>query len=213
MILLCTNRVEGETDMTCIIGLVDAGRVIIGADSVGADVSTYQVNTRKDEKVFTGTTGDGSPFAVGFTSSFRFGQILRYGLEIPKREDDVDLMKFLTVDFINELRATLKRYGFAKKESEQESSDGVFLLGYAGRLFEIGWDYQVGENLCGYAAIGSGAQIALGALHATNGVIANPVERVLLALRAAEAHNAYVEGPMHLVEICRGHRKVIVCDG
>jgi hypothetical protein len=44
---------------------------------------------------------------------------------------------------------------------------GPFLVGVRGCLFEVGEAYQVGELAAGYSAVGCGAEIALGALHAT----------------------------------------------
>lgn len=57
--------------MTCIVGLVDGDRVILGGDSAG--IAGWHLQLRADEKVFRN-----GPYAIGFTTSFRMGQILRY---------------------------------------------------------------------------------------------------------------------------------------
>jgi len=63
--------------MTCIVGIQHDGRVYIGGDSAG--VAGYSITSRADAKVFTV-----GPYVMGFTSSFRMGQLLRYGLKAPK---------------------------------------------------------------------------------------------------------------------------------
>lgn len=70
--------------MTCIVGLVDQGNVWIGGDSAG--VGGYDLMLRADQKVFR--NGD---FLMGFTSSFRMGQLLRYKLSPPKLHSDDDI--------------------------------------------------------------------------------------------------------------------------
>jgi hypothetical protein len=55
--------------MTCIVGLRQGGKVFIGGDSAG--ISGWDVTVRADPKVFLS-----GPYAMGFTSSFRLGQLL-----------------------------------------------------------------------------------------------------------------------------------------
>jgi ATP-dependent protease HslVU (ClpYQ) peptidase subunit len=172
--------------MTCIVGLVDEGKVYIGGDSAGVN-GNWDLTVRADSKVFF--TG---PFLMGFTSSFRMGQLLRYAFVPPPHQPDVDLYRYMTVDFINAVRDCLKTGGWAKKDGEKESG-GVFLVGYRGHLFEIESDYQVGEAHDAYMAVGSGDSVALGALYATQKL--PPLVRVRLALEAAERWNAGVRGP------------------
>ena len=57
--------------MTCIVGLIDGRRVWMGGDSAG--VSGLDITVRADAKVFR--NGD---FLIGFTSSFRMGQLLAF---------------------------------------------------------------------------------------------------------------------------------------
>lgn len=180
--------------MTCIVGLVEKGEVHIGGDSAG--VAGYDLAVRADRKVFR--NGD---FVMGFTTSFRMGQLLACAFTPPKRHLDQDVYKFMVTDFVDAVRDCFKRGGFAEREREAESG-GTFLVGYAGRLFEIGSDYQVGENTEPYSACGCGGQVAMGALHATKGMGMSPDQRIIAALRAAETFSAGVRGPFH-VEVLR----------
>ncbi|MFH0902328.1 MAG: hypothetical protein V2A73_16980 [Pseudomonadota bacterium] len=176
--------------MTCIVGLVEEGTVYIGGDSAG--VSGLDLTVRADEKVFRS-----GPFLMGFTSSFRMGQLLRYALTPPLHDPEMDIDKYMVTVFVNAVRQCLKDGGYARKEHEVESG-GTFLVGYKGRLFEINGDYQVGRPLDGYAAVGCGAQIAHGALFAS--AERPPEKRVLMALDAAERFSAGVRRPF-MVEV------------
>lgn len=104
----------------------------------------------------------------------------------------MEIEEYLVTTFINAVRDCLKSGGFAKKEDEQEEG-GTFLVGFRGRLFEVQDDYQVTESVNGYAAVGSGARIALGSLYATPHLM--PEQRIELALQAASQYDAYVRPP------------------
>lgn len=173
--------------MTCIVGLVDSGTVYIGGDSAGT--SDWHLTIRADRKVFR--NGD---FIMGFTSSFRMGQLLAHSFSPPPRRQGTLTYAYMVTDFIDGVRECLKRGGFAKKDNDQETA-GTFLVGYDSRLFEINSDYQVGESVCGYLTAGCGRDIALGSLHSSTG---DPSSRVFAALTAAEHFNAGVRGPFHI---------------
>ena len=176
--------------MTAIAGLVHDGRVLIGADSGG--VGGWIVNVRKDSKVFTN-----GAYVMGFTTSFRMGQLLRWSFK-PPAPGKGSLERFMCTTWVDAVRAALRDGGWAKKDAEQEKG-GEFLVGVRGRLFVVAEDFQVGEHVDGYAAAGSGEQLALGALSATEHLGLDPEKRVLSALEAAERHNIGVRGPFHLV--------------
>lgn len=175
--------------MTCIAGLVHDGRVYIGGDSAGVD-GRLHLTVRADRKVFRN-----GPFVMGFTSSFRMGQLLAHALEPPRRHPDDDVYAYMVKDFINAVRQCLKDGGWAQKREEQEIA-GDFLVGYAGRLFLISGDYQVGENADGIAACGCGDMLALGALVATTDK--EPEDRIMTALSVAERFSGGVRAPFHV---------------
>jgi ATP-dependent protease HslVU (ClpYQ) peptidase subunit len=176
--------------MTAIAGFVHNNEVWIGGDSAGVG-GDYSLVVRRDEKVFR--KGE---FLIGFTSSFRMGNLLRYKFQPPQRNADQDVYEYMVTSFVDALRQCFKDGGFAKKENEVERG-GVFLVGYMGRLFQIEGDYQVGEAADGYDAVGCGDSIVIGALHATAG-LDDPEARMKIALGAAECHSAGVRGPFHI---------------
>lgn len=176
--------------MTCIVGLVCDGDVYIGGDSAGA--TGYDLVVRSDRKVFR--NGD---FVFGFTSSFRMGQLLAHGFEVPVRRPECDVMSYMVTDFIDAVRARLKHGGFSATKDSVETG-GTFLVGYAGRLFHISDDFQVGESSHGFDACGCAATIALGSLQSTRSW-SHPLDRLKESLEAAEIFSAGVRSPFNFL--------------
>ena len=178
--------------MTCIVGYVDklSNKVYIGGDSAGMG-SYYDLTIRSDEKVFK--NGD---YLMGFTSSFRMGQLLRYSLNPPNLELGEDINKFMCTKFVDAVRQCLKDGGYASKDKEEESG-GTFLVGYKGHLFRVEDDYQVAIPADGYVAIGCGDLIAKGAMYVMDEyfVTKSPETKVRCALLATERFSAGVSGP------------------
>ena len=179
---------------TCIVGLVNKGIVYMGGDSAG--VSGYDITTRVDTKVFIKETGS-EKMLIGYTSSFRMGQLLRFSFLAPKRPTGMDVYEYMATDFINYVRHSFKEGGFAANKEGVESG-GTFLVGYCGRLFTIHNDYQVGENVYGYDACGCGKDYAMSSLYSTNGLIKNPEKRLKIALSSAEEFSGGVKGPFNI---------------
>lgn len=177
--------------MTCIVGIVDKGRVYIGGDSAG--VGGWSMAVRVDQKVF-----ENSGFLFGFCGSFRMGQLLQHAFIPPPMPEGKDLTAYMVTDFIDAVRDCFLQGGFAERRKEVETG-GFFLVGTRGRLFQIESDYQVGERANGWDAIGCGEDIALGVLHATQGRA--PTKRIQAALDAAVEYSAGVRGPFHILSI------------
>lgn len=177
--------------MTCIIGLAHEGKVYLAGDSAG--VAGYDLQISKTPKVFVN-----GPFLIGYTASFRMGQLLEHAFAPPKRHPDMDVMRFMVTDFVDTVRNCFKNGGFAWRQNEAEKA-GFFLVAYEGRLFEIQEDYQVFESRTGIAAVGYGNQVALGAMYALHDK--PPEERVTAALAIVERCSAGVAGPFHVVSL------------
>jgi hypothetical protein len=178
--------------MTAVVGLVHNGTVHLGGDS--AAPQGWDLIVRADPKVFAV-----GPYVVGFTTSWRMGQVLRFAFKPPKPPAD-HLDRFMSTVLVDAARDALKAAGFARKDHEQEEG-GTWLVGVAGRLFAIHGDYQVAESADGYTAVGCGAQVAHGVLYATPSM--PPGRRLQLALEAAQRHSAGVRGPFRYVKTRR----------
>lgn len=176
--------------MTCIAAVVHKNTVYMGGDSAFVS-GWYGLVVRPNEKVFE---RDGVLFGVA--GSPRAINLLRYHLQVATAPGD-DLPAYMATTFVDAMRDCFKIGGYAEKENEVEGITSSILVGIGGRLFEYDADYQV-QEVQDYAAIGSGGQVALGALYASEG--RNPQYRVQTALEAAERFNAGVRGPFQIVK-------------
>ncbi len=164
--------------MTCIIGLKcrESGKVYIGGDSAGSDGENVQV--RAERKVFQ--VGE---FLIGFTTSFRMGNLLRYSFVPPKQHlKEMNDFAFIVSQFIPAVQECLDKGGWTKVENCQ-SQGGTFLLGYRDELYLIENEFSVGKLVDNIAAIGCGDQVALGAMYAMPKV--PPKKRIIEALKIA----------------------------
>ena len=191
--------------MTCIVGVVDDDKVIMGGDSAG--VAGLHVVTRTDPKVFKN-----KEYLIGFTSSFRMGQILMFA-DLPKcevKKPDA-VYKFMVTKFVPAIRKIFKKEGYLKKTNEVESG-GTFLVAVKGQLFSICGDFQVGAERYSYAAVGCGDEIAYGSLHGTAAAdhendlkdecpLLGGRHRVTLALEAASQFSGGVCPPFTILEM------------
>lgn len=176
--------------MTVIVGLVENGVVHLGGDSQGT--GGYSKTTRLDPKVFKR-----GPFVIGFTSSFRMGQILRHRLETPVHPEGMSDHEYMVTLFIDKVRGCLKDAGYAKRTNEVEEG-GCFLVGYRGVLYQVESDYQVGIPAAPYEAVGCGDDLAKGAMYAQDPNL-KPEHRIRVALEAAAKFSAGVGAPFHFV--------------
>lgn len=180
--------------MTCIVGLVDKGTVYMGGDSAG--VAGYSISVRADEKVFIN-----GPFIMGFTSSFRMGQLLRYKFKCPEQTTDQTDMEYMVITFIDAVRELFSENGFGSMQDKADNKGGNFLVGYKGNLYNIDNDFQVGRPSINYDSVGCGSDIAMGALYASSGKKAEA--RVELALTAASEFSAGVVAPFTILKLSK----------
>lgn len=173
--------------MTCIVGVEHAGGVTIGGDAAAS--SDNLTGCRVGSKVFRV-----GPYLIGYTSSFRMGDLLRYALQPPAPKTPKHLDRQMVTEFIDSVRECLKDGGYARTTDQQESA-GEFLVAVTGRLYEIGSDYQVGRPLEGYTAIGSGSLLAIGSLATTADSKLTPRQRAVAALNASARHDPFVNPP------------------
>jgi ATP-dependent protease HslVU (ClpYQ) peptidase subunit len=162
--------------VTCIVGIVTPERkVVLGGDSAGSN--GFGIHTRRDPKVFKN-----GEFVIGYTTSFRMGQLLRFSFAQPDVKEGIDPYEYMVKAVVPAIMR-------------------VFLIGWRGGLYRIEEDFQVAVEGHDFAAVGSGMYVAEGALYATRehpGI--TPMERLRIALEAAVEFNAGVRGPFTYVE-------------
>lgn len=177
--------------MTCIVGFVEGNTVWMGGDAAGTNDWLHQ-DLYERPKVFR---NDGA--LIGSCGSARQADLLLHVLKVPDHDPRMTIEKYMVKVFIDAVRECFKAGGVGGVKEGVEQSQGHFLVGYKGSLFAIYDDYQVREPRTKYAAVGCGAQIALGALFASDHV-AGGRDRVEIALRASERFSAGVRGPFHI---------------
>jgi ATP-dependent protease HslVU (ClpYQ) peptidase subunit len=177
--------------MTCIVGIAANKKVYIGGDSIASN--GYSKGITALPKVFRV-----GAFLIGYTDSFRMGQILQYHLDIRQQQNEEDDLRYLVVGFIEAVRKSLKEFGYTTVNNNNEHG-GTFLVGYRGRLYEVNGDFQINPDVNQFAAIGAGCQYALGALKASEHL--KPRKRIEKALTVASELSAYVIPPFLIEEL------------
>jgi hypothetical protein len=176
--------------MTCIVAISNGDHVCMGGDSLGAD-SQFSCAVRDDKKVFI--TGE---YLIGFTSSFRMGDLLKWSFRPPKiKKNEKNLEKFMATTFIHNVLHLFDTFGYGAANNNRKSG-GEFLVGVRGKIFHIHEDYQVGLYARGYDACGCGSDLALGSLFTTKKIGGiSQSDRVTMALEAAAESSAGVRPP------------------
>lgn len=175
--------------MTCIIGLTHEGKAYVGADS--ATVAGQLVRVTNLPKVFKN-----GKFIIGYTGSFRMGQILQHHLSVRGQYEDETDDVYMVRAFAEAVRDILKDKGYAKVDNNVESG-GFFIVAYKGHVYDIDNDFQVNEMADGFSATGCGEHFALAALKAFEDL--PPKERILKALEITAYFSGYVIPPFHVL--------------
>ena len=190
--------------MTCIVGLIHNGVTYIGGDSLGSN--GYSKTVRQDKKVFKLKDTDSA--ILGYTSSFRMGQLLMYASGLIDKRDEPNIdHEYLVTQFIPNVTNLFENGGYGKNSSG-EKKGGIFLLGYKDSLYKIESDYQVGIPTLDYDACGCGEDYALGSLHSTEGTELTPQERIFKALQAAQEFSVGVQAPFYILNTANSEVEV-----
>ena len=180
--------------MTCIVGVVDEGRVILGADSAGSGKEN-EIYSLPERKVFAR-----GPYLFGITGSYRLGEVLHFKTELPELPKQHDLKRFLVHELVPAVADAVLKNHCAHEGREILGPRTGFLLGVRGSLWCIISDltvFQAGS----FASMGSGRLRAYPALHALEAAGVTPAKRRLeLALEATYAYTSDVRGPWQFVE-------------
>ena len=180
--------------MTCIIGVVEGAQVWVGGDSALSNMSTHEIVTAANQKVFR--VGD---LLLGVSGSPRVCDVLRYSLEPPRHPKRMEAGRYIRTLFMDAMRDTLKKAGVLRVQAGIEDCDANILIGYRGRLFTVEDDFHAHETVDDYVSIGSGSAVANGALSVSQGVA--PRKRVIAALAASERYTASVRRPFYVLTL------------
>lgn len=179
--------------MTCVAGWVDDAGITFSADSAGV-AEGGALTPRQDEKIFF--NGD---FLIGFSGSFRLGQIARYHFHPPSytRSDRTYDIAYMVRHFVPALREALSVHGF---DTSGQGDEWAMLVGVSQQIYRIDHDFQVGQSTFQFDAIGAGDQIALGAMLMQLGTESGR-DTTRLAIFAAETFSQHVRGPIRTLTL------------
>jgi ATP-dependent protease HslVU (ClpYQ) peptidase subunit len=183
--------------MTLIIGITQDNQTYMGGDAAAS--SECDIELRQNPKVFYN-----GAYMMGYTTSFRMGQLLQYELD-PKNPTPEDLatpdsiVRFMVTEFIPQVRTLFDDSGFSKIETNVESA-GNFIVAVGNYLFGIESDYQVGLSTLPYLAVGSGAQVARGSLYTTQHLNMTAQDRIAVAMEAAQTFVNTVAAPVTIIK-------------
>lgn len=171
--------------MTCIVGVETDSRAVLAGDS--ASVGNYHTRKIQNSKVFK---YEDSPLAIGYTTSFRMGQILEYHLD--PSEVGGEERRFVIESLIPNIREVLKDKGFSEVVNNKEEG-GMFLLAVRDKIFKVQKDFSVISHSQPYSVVGVGSREAYGAMVAMDEN--DPVKIAKRAITAASEFNTGVELP------------------
>lgn len=174
--------------MTCIAGIAQGGKVYMGADSISSDGYNRHISGLR--KVFRV-----GAFLIGYTTSFRMGQILQYHLDVRQQQDGESDERYMVVAFVEAARECLKAKGYSTVDMNTESG-GEFLVGYRGTLYRAGYDFHIDHYQSGLGVCGAGEQYALAALLALHDW--QPEARIRRALEISAELSALVSPPFQI---------------
>lgn len=190
--------------MSVVVGIEHKGQVWMAADSlVSDDEITFE--TTEPPKVF-----EWNGVVLGSVGSFRVGNVLFEAFEPPKIKASEDALSFMVRRFAPALRVTLEENDIDTKRKVVEDSFMLIdewslmvglIVGGEGRIYIVDDDFSVSRAADGYAFIGSGGEVAAGALFAIQGSKRTPGWRIEKAVAAASKHVASVGGKIVIEHI------------
>lgn len=180
--------------MTCIAAIIDQDGVgHIASDSLGSNGHTKDVY--KNQKIFQ--LGN---MLIGYTSSYRMGQLLQYELSLPPRKVGQSLDKYMYTDFIASVRSLMKDHGYLRVDANVERI-GSFLIVTEGRIYQMQDDLSLLETEDRFGSCGSGEFHAIATMHTlSKRKIRMSAEEILReAIETASKYVATVGGDVRIL--------------
>lgn len=190
--------------MTCIAAICDGYSVWIGADSAAG--TENHVEIYREPKVFLI-----DEFVIGYTTSFRMGQLLQFSFNPPLHKRGVSDYEYMVTDFIGRVKMTFGNGGFMGKVKEGADAGGSFLVGYKGKIYRVESDFQIATPKLPFSSVGSGYREALGSMLTTHKIqklnlAPDPeIEKAIeSALSVAQYFTPFVRGPFKILQKEKG---------
>ena len=183
--------------MTTIVGVQYKDKAVIVADNQVTDFSTSSMR-RMNHPDMKKISERGAFLIAGSGEVMPCDVAQRIWMPPkPTNVDKKDLMNFVIVRAMPTLRKCLVENGYDFNEGKGEGkTDGEqrfhFIMAVGGELFDVGDDLSVCRNSEGFYTVGSGGDLALGAL----GAGASPEHAVEIACR----FSVFSSGPLQTME-------------
>jgi len=183
--------------MSLVIAVHNKDRIVLGADKQGS-VSNYKDHS--NTKIWSVPELPGA--IMGSVGTCRATQIIQYAHIVDKNlinNDDVDT-DFIVNSLAPTIAAGLKANGVSIAQEEDEACmlmPNAFIFAYKDRAWMIWNDLSVTE-INDYLAIGSGAEVARGALFATKDE-KNAFKRIVTSIDAAAESTLFVDDGIDLL--------------
>ena len=194
--------------MSLVVAIKDKDRIVLGADK---QVSTGDSKAHTSTKIWQVEELPGA--VMGSVGSARASQVIQYSNVIDRNlVNEADLSTdFIICSLAPMIAAGLKQNGISLENKEETVCDMMpnsFIFAYQDRAWMIWNDLSVTE-IGEYLAIGSGSDVARGALFATKNK--NPFERIVTAIDAAADSTLFVDDgiDMLVTGVHKGDREKI----
>ena len=175
--------------MSLVVAIKDKDRVVLGADK---QVSTGDTKNHTNTKIWSVCDLPGA--VMGGVGSARASQVIQYSDIIDKNHLRVEpTTDFVICSLAPTIAATLKSNGIVVEPGEGGLCDlmpNAFIFAYKDKAWMIWNDLSVTE-ITDYFAIGSGADVARGALFVTEDK--NPFDRIVSCIDAAAESTLFVD--------------------
>ena len=181
--------------MSLVIAIKDKDRIVLGADK---QASTGGTKDHTNTKIWAVEELPGA--IIGSVGAARASQIIQYSQIIDKNLLSQDLdTEFVVRILAPTLANGLKANGIVVDAPEGAKCDmmpNAFIFAYKDKAWTIWHDLSVSE-IDEYFAIGSGSEVARGALFATSEK--DPFERIVISIEAAAESTLYVDNGIDLL--------------
>lgn len=158
--------------MTCIIAHNDGVSSFIAGDKLGSNgfTKTVQTEPKVFEKEFIKLHDDGltrtkEVMALGYTTSFRMGQLLNYNLNLPEQDASQTFSQYLVLKVIPIIRQMFKEE-WGARDASQDVGGGQFIILHNHTIYEVQEDFSVLQPKTRITAVGSGTYHAIAAMQA-----------------------------------------------
>ena len=147
--------------MTTLVAIQGDGWSVLGCDSrISDEDGRFQIS--KTPKIV-----DNNGILIASCGSSRTANVLHYGYVQPKPLSKENLNSFVSGKFIPAMRKNFVDAGIDMKEDgEVAQIDGGFLISVKGQVFSVSEDYSWDTDVRNVYVMGSGGDVALGALAA-----------------------------------------------